>query len=208
MNTKTEKEPNKKSARQGIIAIILVSVVTIGILYLRSYFADEKPLSRSYVEVDGKFLIVQFSEKTGNNSNKDPNTKIYTTGRSHFGYSLELIDSASHVSLDKYKFSSPVDPVQSEPKLCTLSNGIVWLVSEMPTISSDDNGYVLKFEIKNNKLTPIEFKLDEKYKVRELKDNKVFLSEGSDVYTSSIMVFGGVYLDLETEKVVVVPKMK
>lgn len=205
---KTEKAPNKKTARQGIIAIILVVVVTFGILYFRSYFAEEKPISRGFIEFNGKKINVILSEKTGRYSNKDPNTNIYTTGTNHYGYSLELIDSSSHVSLDKYKFSSPVDPVQSQPKLCILPNGIIWLVSEMPTISDDDNGYILKFEIKNNKLVPLEFKLDEKYRIRELKENKVYLSEGSDVYTGINIVFGGIYFDLEAEKVVVVPAMK
>lgn len=198
---KEEIQEKKKSIRIAIIVILIVGIAVAGILYAQQYFAQETVLHETNVRVGGKTLTVCLSEKSSAYNEKQPDG-IRESGIRHYGYFLELKDSANHSSLAKLKFKSPVMAIQNTPELFCFSNGEVWVVSTSNQNDDDERGFILKFLISGNQISPSDFSLDEKYYIRDLKDNKVILSDGQTHYSGYSEMFGGIYLDLSTGKIV------
>jgi len=174
-------------------------LVTAGILYFRSADAKENPITKNSITLHGKQMTVILSEKKGGYRGR--NTDGYKeSGTIHYGYALELLDDVSKNSLDKYTFKSPVDPVPKNLELLTLSNGSIWVISPTPREFDSNHGYLLKFEIKENKIRSVEFKLDHKYRIRAVRENKIVLTEGNDMLSAPSEL--NIYLDLETEQII------
>lgn len=194
-------QEKKKSIRIAVIVILIVGLVVAGILFAQNYFAPETVLHEVNVQTGGKSLTVVLSEKSSAYDEKQPDG-IRESGIRHYGYFLELKDSASHASLMKLKFKSPVMAIQNTPELFCFPNGDVWVVSTSNLNDDDERGFILKFLISGNQISQTDFSLDEKYYIRDLKDQKVILSDGQTHYSGYSEIFGGIYLDLSTGKIV------
>ncbi|MBI3134547.1 MAG: hypothetical protein HYZ14_07690 [Bacteroidetes bacterium] len=205
--TAQEKAEKKKARKAGIIAICCVVVMAPVIWFAMEYFAEESMIDYRTTEINGDTLSVILSEKTNspdrNRGGANDHHDIETRDR-HYGYFLELYDSAANKSLDKIEFDSPVWNIQQTPELRIFPNGVIWIVSTSQDLVNDEPGFILKFEIQNNKIIQTDFTLDEKYRIRDMKDNWVIITNGN---TSDGInydpVFGCTYFDLETEKIVV-----
>ncbi len=104
--------------------------------------------------------------------------------------------------MHKLKFKAPVHTIQNTPQLYVASNGNIWLVSTSNGFRSDEEGFILKFTISNDSIKQLDYSLDELYGIRDIKDNKVMLAKGNEFYQAYNTIFGGIYLDLETEKII------
>lgn len=203
-NTSNEVRTKKRNRRASIIALILVLIAFPVIWFGLEWLATESVISKSPVTVNGKLRILEFSEKTRGYRNKD-NNNMPERGTSHYGYSLELIDSVSKKSLDKFKFSSPYHNIETKPRIIVDSTATVWVVSTTRRYDTNNMGYIYKFTLNNDKITQSEFSLTDDYFVREIDGSKIILSKGSDFYHSYTKVLGGTYYDLNTGKIVVEP---
>jgi hypothetical protein len=194
----TEKKSNRKAAIGFVVMIaIIFPVVWFGLDFL----ATEYPITQSYITISGKDRVLKFSEKKRGYSNKIASGERQS-GISHHGYFLELLDSINNKSLHKLKFKSPVHKIQNKPKMYVSSNGTIWLVSTTRSYQDDERGFILKFLIENDNIKKEEYELDETYGIREIDGNKVILNKGSDFYQAYSVFVGGIYFDLETEKIV------
>ncbi|MEO6305793.1 MAG: hypothetical protein ABIP51_21770 [Bacteroidia bacterium] len=208
--SKTQKEKNlsaeelkeKKSNRKATLVFILfVAIVAPIIWFGMEYLAEESLISQTSINLNGKDIIIKFSEKTKGYTTKDSNTGVRESGTSHYGYFLELVDSTTHTAIQKLKFEAPVHNIPSMPKMVISANNTVWIICT--TLSDfDPQDFVLKFSITDKTIKQLEFALDEKYHFREIEGNKLMLSNGTDFYRSYNPVFGGIYFDLDTEKIV------
>ena len=172
---------------------------------LMNFFATESVVDYMYSNFDGKERCIILSEKTGSKGNRNRSVHDHNVenGTTHFGYFLELYDSISNKSFHKIDFSSPVSKIQSTPQLRVFDNGVIWIVSTTNSSDDDRRGFIVKFSAENDKLIKQTFTLDEKYKIRDLIDNSILLSENDDFPGSyHDPVFGCIYFDLATEKIV------
>lgn len=200
-NTK-EEIAKKKSDRKAVIGFIFMIAIIFPIVWFGlDFLATEYPITQSHISINGKDRILKFSEKTRGYSNKIASGERQT-GTSHHGYFLELFDSIANKSLHKLKFKSPVHEIQDKPKMYVSSNGTIWLVSTTQSYHDDDRGFILKFLIKNDRIKNEDFELDEKYGIHGMEGNKVILTKGSDFYQPYSAFFGGIYFDLEIEKII------
>lgn len=197
-----EKAKKKKDRKATFVAIIIMAVLFVVIWFGLEFLATEHPISQTPITVAGKERVLKFSEKTRAYTNKDQTTGIRESGTSHYGYFLELVDSVAKKSLHKLKFKAPVHNIQNTPQMYIASNGNIWLVSTSNGFRSDEEGFILKFTISNDSIKQIDYILDELYGIRDIKDNKVMLAKGNEFYQAYNEFFGGIYLDLETEKII------
>ncbi|PBQ31669.1 hypothetical protein CNR22_07770 [Sphingobacteriaceae bacterium] len=198
-------EEKKKSRKSTIIAVSVFILMIPAVWLLMNFFATESVIDYMHVDLNGQKRCIILSEKTGSKGNRDKSVHDQNAGngKTHFGYFLEVYDSISNKSLHKIDFSSPVSKIQDTPQLRVLDDGVIWIVSTTNSADDDRRGFILKFSVENDKLIKQTFTLDEKYKIRELIDNSILLSENSDfpgVFNDP--VFGCIYLDLETGKIV------
>jgi hypothetical protein len=199
----SDEEANEKrrGRRIGIFVLVAAVIVFLGIWFGREYFGVESVISETPVTLDGKNRILKFSEKTNEYRMRNADG-IMESGISHYAYFIELIDSASKVSLDKIRFTSPVNDIQNMPELIAFSNGTVWVISTTNMGTHDTRGFILKFTVQADKITEVPFVLDNNYHIRAIKENKVILSEVGESYTPYSDFFGGIYLDLKSERIV------
>lgn len=205
-NPKIQKK--KKSSRWPAIIVISIIVIMAPVIWWgMHFFAQETMVDYVTTEVNGDTLSVILTEKTSSprENFRDVHERRETDlNDRHYGYFLELYDSAENKSLDKIEFDSPVWVIQDKPQLRVFSDGTIWMVSTNIMQQSDKPGFILKFAIENDKIVQHDFKLDEKYYITGLDGNYVILSDGTGFGGNMIdPVFGSTYLDLETEKVVV-----
>jgi len=201
-----DKAEKKRDRKATLVAISILVVLFPIIWWLMHALATESVIGCVTTEVNGQNLSVILSEKTNSGSqsmsqniHRDP----VDDGDTHFGYFLELYDSAVNKSLDKINFDSPVHRIQSTPELRVFPNGNIWVISTCEMVNIDRDGFLLKFKVIDHKIVDQEFKLDEKYHVRDLEENKVVISEGYGFEGGHLHpIYGGIYFDLETEKIV------
>lgn len=193
-----EKKSNRKAAI-GFVAMIAIifPVVWFGLEFL----ATEYPITQTPITINDKDRVLKFSEKTRGYSNKIASGERQT-GTSHHGYFLELFDSINNRPLHKLKFKAPVNKIQNTPEIYVSSNGTIWLVSTTRSYQNDERGFILKFLIENDSIKNQDYQLEETYGIHEMEGNKVMLTKGNDFYQPYSVFFGGIYLDLETEKIV------
>lgn len=206
--TPEEKAEKKRARKAGIIAICCVLVIAPVIWFAMEYFAEESIIDYRTTEINGDTLSVILSEKTSspdrNRGTANDHHDIETRDK-HYGYFLELYDSSTRKSLDKIEFESPVWNIQETPKLWVFPNGIIWIVSVSKDLVNDEPGYILKFEIWNDKIIQTDFALNEKYRIRDIKDNWVVITDGNTFDGINYdPIFGCTYFDLETEEIVVI----
>ncbi|MBL7921398.1 MAG: hypothetical protein JNJ40_13860 [Bacteroidia bacterium] len=197
-----EKTKKKKDRKATLIAILIMAVLFVVIWFGLEFLATEHPISHTPITIAGKERVLKFSEKTRGYTNKDQTTGIRESGTSHYGYFLELVDSVAKKSLHKLKFKAPVHNIQNTPQMYIASNGNIWLVSTSNGFNRDEEGFILKFIISNDSIKQLDYILDELYGIRDIKDNKVMLAKGSEFYQAYNEFFGGIYLDLETGKII------
>lgn len=200
-------QEKKRNRRVAIIAICFVIIITPIIWWSMEWFVHESVITYRTTWINGDTLTVTLSEKTSSSGNmrgtRQDHHDIESRDR-HYGYLLELYDSAANNQLDKIEFESPVWEIQNTPELFVFENGIIWVVSTSNDLVNDEPGFILKFEIKNQKIIQQDFALDEKYRIRDIKDNWVIITDGNvfeGIHYSP--VFGCTYFDLETEEIVV-----
>lgn len=191
----------KKDRKATLMAILFLLVLFPIIWFGLELLATEHPITQTLITLNGKERVLKFSEKTRGYTQKDQSTGIRESGTSHYGYFLELVDSIANRSLHKLKFKAPVHNIQDTPKMYISSNGIIWLVSTTNGFR-DELGFILKFSISNDTIKQLNYELDEIYGIREMEGNKVMLSKGNEFYQACNPIFGCVYLDLETEKII------
>ncbi len=192
----------KKDRRTAVLFILFIAILFPIFWFGLDFLATEHPISQTIITVDGKDRVLKFSERTRGYSQKDQSTGIRESGTSHYGYFLELVDSLAKKSLHKLKFKAPVHNIQDTPEMYISSNRTIWLVSTTNGFRADEPGFILKFLINNDSIKQLDYTLDELYGIREIKDNIVMLSKGNEFYQACNPVFGCIYLDLETEKIV------
>jgi len=207
MDASGEKKPNaeellkkKKDRKAALLFVLFIAILFPVIWFGLEFLATEHPITQKQITVNGKDVLLKFSEKTRGYSNKDQTTGIRETGTSHYGYFLELYDSLAKRSLHKLKFEAPVHNIQNTPEIYIASNGTVWLVSTT-TGFHDELGFILKFAISNDSIKQVDYTLDETYSIREIEGNRVMLGKNNEVYMPCNPIFGCLYLDLETEKI-------
>lgn len=193
-------QEKRKTRKAAIVFILAVALIFSAIWFGRQFFAKESLLSESQITVNSKICTIKLSEKSSNYRSKNADG-MWESGNTHFGYFLELTDHANHTVIDKLKFSSPVSAIQSTPEMICLPNGEIWIVSITNSNDDDRRGFVLKFSVSGNQIVQNDFALDEKYCIRDLEDHKVILSERNAVYYGYNAIFGGIYLDLESGKI-------
>ncbi len=201
MNGNAEKKPNRKGT---VIAICVFVLMIPGVALLMRIFASETVITHIPVDLNGTKRCIILSEKTGskNNQNKN-NLHNGEIGTTHFGYFLELYDSTTNTSLDKIAIDAPVKHIQHQPELRVFSDGTIWMISTTTSADEDRRGFILKFVVDKSKILMKDFDLDKKYKIYNLNGNAVVMGENNDfagVYGDT--VFGCVYLDLETGKMI------
>lgn len=195
-------DEKKKTRKYALIFIAVIAVVFSAIWFGGELLASETVLSTSPITLNGKERLLKFSEKRGGRNAREARVNEGSSGIRHYAYYLELSDPGGNSSLCKTRFKSPVSKIQSAPMLIATSAGTAWLVSTTG-FDRESPGYVLKFSVSDAAITPMEFDLEERYKIRKVDGNKVFLSEGTNPATAHTMG-EGVYLDLETGEVVYV----
>lgn len=200
-NLSNEELLKKKKDRKATLMAILFFIILFPIIWFGlEFLATEHPISQTQITIAGKERVLKFSEKTRGYSNKNASGER-ESGTSHYGYFLELVDSLANRSLHKLKFKAPVHNIQDTPKMYVASNGTIWLVSTTNGFR-DELGFILKFSISNDSIKQQDYLLDEIYGIREIEGHKVMLSKGNDFYQAYNAFFGGIYLDLETEKII------
>lgn len=193
----------KKKDRKATLMAILFFLALFPIMWFGlDFLATEYPITQTNITIDGKNRVIKFSERTRGYTQKDQTTGIRESGTSHYGYFLELVDSIAKRSLHKLKFKAPVHNIQDTPKMYFSSKGIIWIVSTTRSNRDDERGFILKFSIRNDSIINNEREQDEAYGIRDIDGNRVFLSKGNEFYTPYSTFFGGIFLDLETEKIV------
>jgi hypothetical protein len=200
--TKEELAEKKRNRKGALVFMLIIAIMAPAIWFGLEWLATEYPISQRHITIDGKDRILKFSERTRGYTQKDQSTGIRESGTSHYGYFLELVDSLANKSLHKLKFKAPVHNIQSTPQMYISSNGTIWMVSTTNSNRDDERGFILKFSIKNDSIIGDDKEQDETYGIRGMEGNKVFLSKGNEFYTPYSTFFGGIYLDLETEKIV------
>lgn len=199
---------DKKTTRKAIIGLVIfIAIAAPLIWFVPRWWAEEVMIDYRIAEINGDILTVIFSEKSGSSGRRsisDNQISPESNVTHHYGYFLELYDSAANKSLDKIEFDSLVWDIQTTPALRVFPNGIIWLVSVSTDTFEDKPGFMLKFEIKNNKILQLDFALDEKWRIRDIKDNKVVITDGNTMDGMYYDEVGGcTYFDLETEEIVV-----
>ncbi len=196
------KQEKKSNIRMIISAIVFIVGVFLFIHFSQEWSGEERIITHATTVLNGNEVIIRFSEKTATLNDNTRHQNNITSGNNHLGYFLELYDSVANKSLDKLRFKAPVKSIQDKPKLFVLPNGNIWIVSTSNDMVYDKPGFILKFEIKGQKFVQSNFTLDQKYRIRSIKDNKVIITDGNVIngitYDS---IFGCTYLDLETEKI-------
>jgi hypothetical protein len=204
-----EKAKRKRTIKGAVVFVLLIVLASAVVLYAQEYFATESLVEYKTTEIKGDTLSIILTEKTKKDSRRYGNPSTHTEEYlhdAHYGYFLELYDSAANKSLDKIEFKAPVQKIQNTPKLIVFSSGTIWMVSTNFIQDKDEPGFILKFTIENNKIISHDFKIDEKYFITGIDDDCVLLSDGSTFGVSMIdRIFGCTYLDLETENIVVIP---
>jgi hypothetical protein len=195
-----EEALTKKSTRKAaIIFSIVVGTVFAIIWFGKDFLATEALISQANLSLDGKSRILKFSEKASAPNRK--NDEVDLNAVRHYGYFLELVDASSNTSLHKIKFKSPGDEIQSTPQLVPDGNGNVWIISTTNSPFLREPGFILKFSLKGDVITKVDFVLDDRYSIRKVMGRKVILSESGSTQGHN-NVEGGIYLDLESGKVV------
>lgn len=193
-----------KSIKEICYIVLFIIITFLVIHFSQTWFANEYVIKNATINISGKQLKIIFSEKTNTLNDNTQHQKVTGKNNNHLGYFLELYDSVAKYQHDKIKFNSPVKQIQSKPQMFVLANKIIWLVSVSNDLVYDKPGFILKFEIKNNKIIQSEFVLDSKYKIRNIYENKVIITEGNSISGINFdPIFGCTYFDLEKEKVCV-----
>lgn len=205
--TKEEKENRRSNIKGAIVFILIVGTIAPLVWFAREYFAEESLVDYRTTEINGDTLSVILTEKTSSTSHTRTRATDHhdiESKNSHYGYFLELYDSAANKSLDKIEFDSPVWAIQETPRLSVFPDGTIWMISTNIMQERDEPGFILKFKIENNKIIRHDFSIDEKYHITGIDNNCVILSDGNGFGGTIIdRVFGCTYLDLETGKIVV-----
>jgi hypothetical protein len=200
-DTVNEEELDKKKMRQyALIFISVVGVVFLAIWFGREWWTSETVISVTNITVSGKARTLQFSEKTGRENFGDQMQQV-DVGAPHYAYFLELKDAANQSSISRVRFKSPVMNIQETPVVVAVGN-VVWIVSTTRSRDRDEQGFILKFSVSDEAIMPLDFTLDEKYSIRELSGSRVYVWDRSGVFEPNHSLYGGVYIDLETEKLV------
>jgi len=200
-NSESEAELEKKKTRRyALIFISVVGIVFLAFWFGREWLAPEKVISITSVTVNGRSLGIQLSEKKGRQNFRDRMLQV-EAGNPHYAYFLELKDLNSEQVLSKVRFKSPVMNIQETPVVIIVQD-VLWLISTTRSEHRDTPGFILKFSISSDAIEPQDFHLDEKYFVRELNGSRIYLSDGSGVFTYDHTFYGGLYLDLGTEKII------
>ncbi|MDP1802532.1 MAG: hypothetical protein Q8L81_14325 [Bacteroidota bacterium] len=201
-NLTKEELAEKKSNRKGaLIFMLIVAIMAPAIWFGLDWLATEYPITQKHITIDGKERVLKFSEKIRGYNSKNSFGE-HESGTAHHGYFLELVDSLANKPLHKIKFNTPVHNIQSTPKMYISSNGFIWLVSITNSYRDDEQGFILKFSISRDSIKPLDFTLDEKYGIHDMEENRVMLTDGKGFYNGCNPIFGCVYLDLETEKII------
>lgn len=205
-NLTSEHKSNRSRTIKGAVILGSITIaLTVAIIYAQEYFATESLIDYKTTEINGDTLSVILTEKTKSRHRQTGEVinQPDQLNDTHYGYFLELYDSAENSSLDKIEFDSPVHVIQETPALRVFSDGTIWMISTNQIQDKDEPGFILKFKIENNKIIQQDFKLDEKYYITGLDENCVILSDGSNFGGTRIdHIFGCTYLDLETGKIV------
>lgn len=198
--TKSEEVTNKEVLKYATIFIVVVGFIFVGIWFGREWIASEELISITNINVNGKPYRIVLSEKSGRQNFKDQMNQV-DIGAPHYAYFLELKDAEGLSSFSKVRFKSPVMNIQETPVVVVIQNTI-WLVSTTRSEDRDEQGFILKFLISDDVIARQDFKLDEKYKIRELNGSRVYLDDGTRSFVRNHAYYGGLYLDLSLEKVI------
>lgn len=192
-----ESAEKKKTVKYALIFSAVVGIVFSAVWFGGEFLASESLISTASVKIEGKERNLRFSEKvSGRSRNYQSNSG--ESGIRHYAYYLELVDPVNHSSLAKVRFKAPVLNIQQTPSMITLGE-TVWIVSTTNSSDRDRQGFVLKFVLNGVSIQQMDFDLDEKYRIRKIEGDKVFVTEGSDPYVSRQAHY---YLDLNTGKIV------
>jgi hypothetical protein len=203
--TSDEKAKRNRNIKAAVIFASIAIAITVVVVYAQEYFATESLVDYKTTQINGDTLSIILTEKTRSRNRRmgDPVSHPDEMNDTHYGYFLELYDSAQRKSLDKIEFDSPVHLIPETPRLRVFSDGTIWMISTNIMQDRDEPGFILKFKIENQKIIQQEFKLDEKYYITGLDENAVILGDNDNFGGTTINpVFGGTYLDLATGKIV------
>lgn len=179
----------------GIVAI-LVPLVWV----LMRANTVESLISCYPFKINDTYTIVKLSERT--NQMRNRRTEDYVEEVKHFGYSLELVDSASGRSLCKKDFDPPVFNIEGVPTLVVQNDGDIWVIGTTNSRDRDKKGFVLKFKMNGNFIEETNFKMNEDYWACQVKDSWILLGDGTSSSGGYSPAFGGIYFDLDSEKIV------
>jgi hypothetical protein len=192
-----------KTVKYALIFTIVIAIVFSAIWFGGELLASESVISTTAITINGKERLLKFSEKrSGSGRNQNAYKNNLETGVRHYAYYLELSDAASHNSLNKLRFKSPVMKIPSAPVLIAGDHGIAWVVSTSRSAADENKGFILKFSLSDESIQVMDFDIDDKYRIQEVEGDKVYVSDGTGPYTSNHSMYGGIYLDLKTEKIV------
>lgn len=194
--SKDEANEKKKTIRYAVIFISVVIVVFSVVWFGGEWMASESVISTTTVSMNGKERLLQLSEKRSGRSRNYQGT-AGESGIKHYAYYLELIDPVSKAILSKVCFKAPVLNIQNTPSMI-IADEIVWVVSTTNSSDRDRQGFVLKFSLTEQSIQPMDFILDDKFRVRKVEGDKVYLTQGQDAYVSNQSHY---YLDLKTGKI-------
>lgn len=199
-----EELASKKRTRKIAVIIILAALVGLpSIWFGREYFATESTIKEIPVVINGKERLLRFSEKTSGHLMND-NTAENPSGISHYAYFLELTDPVTKTSLSRLRFKSPASTIEGTPEIHCYENGDVWIISASSSFLASDGktDYILKFSLAGDAVKQQDFSIGDSYTIRNVQGDKVMLSEGKTRYTPYNAIEGGIYLDLQTGKIV------
>lgn len=195
-NTSLEESvEKKKTVKYAMIFCAVVGIVFSVIWFGGELIASEALIGKASVKIDGKERSLSFLGKVSGRSRE---RSLGESGIRHYAYYLELMDLVTKTSLNKVRFKAPVLNIQQTPSMIVLDK-TVWIVSTTNSSDRDRQGFVFKFSVNEDAIEQMDFNLDERYRIRKIEGDKVFLTESSEPYVSNQLHY---YLDLNTGKVV------
>ncbi len=192
------EQKNSKKPLFIAMAILVVLIPSVWIWMNRT--AVESVISSKTIQIDNSYKIVKLSERT--NQMRHRRTDDYLEETKVYGYVLELIDSISGSSLQKLEFKPSSLSIDKDPVLLVQEDGDVWIIGTTNSRDNNNKGFVLKYKINNNALTETNFKMDENYWISNIKDSWILLGDGTASSGAYNPAFGGIYFDINSEKVV------
>lgn len=179
-----------------MIFISVVIVVFSAVWYGGEWMASESVICTTTVSINGKERRLQLSEKRSGRSRNYQGTGG-ESGIKHYAYYLELVDPVSKTMLSKVRFKAPVLYIQNTPSMI-IADEMVWVVSTTNSSDKDRQGFVMNFSLTEQTIQPMDFILDDKYRIRKVEGGKVYLTQGQEPYVSNQSHY---YLDLKSGKI-------